>query len=116
MKNEDTRKMQKFLEDMSLEECCVAMQVKCFMIDWAGNMRAKYRGQEECLKCKSRLGIEGPGMQETQEQLEVCDGYRSIRTNRDLSNFKDKVKYLEYVVKEMLKRIRRARMKKKKNL
>ena len=94
------------------------MRVKCYMIDCAGNMRAKYRGREECLKCTPRQGREGPGMLETQEHLEVCAGYERFRTERDLSNFKDKVKYFIDVVKEkeeMIKRIRRAKMKNKKS-
>ena len=35
IKNKDTRKIHNFLKEMSLEECCVAMRVKCFMIDCA---------------------------------------------------------------------------------
>ena len=119
MKNEDTRKMQKFLEEMNLEECCVAMRVKCYMIDCSGNMRAKYRDREECLKCTPRQGREGPGMLETQKHLEVCAGYERFRTERDLSNFKDRVKYFIDVVKEkeeMIKRIRRAKIKNKKSI
>ena len=118
MKNEDTRKMQKFLEEMNLEERCVAMRVKCYMIDCAENMRAKYRGREECLKYTPRQGREGPGMLGTQEHLEVCAGNERFRTEKDLSKFTDKVKYFIDVVKEkeeMIKRIRRAKMKNKKS-
>ena len=41
MKKEDTRKIQNFMKEMNLEECSVAMRLKCYMIDWAGNMSAK---------------------------------------------------------------------------
>ena len=87
MKKEDTWKIQQFMKKMSLEECCVAMRLKCYMIDCAG-----YRGREECLKCKPRQGKEGPGKCETQ----------------------DKVKYFQEVVKEredIMKRIRKAKKK-----
>ena len=50
MKKEDFRKPQSFLKDMNLEQCSVAMRLKCFMIDCPGNMRTKYKGREECLR------------------------------------------------------------------
>ena len=42
LKNEDIRKPHKFLEDMNIEECSIAMRVKSFMVDCPGNMRARY--------------------------------------------------------------------------
>ena len=86
------------------------------MIDCAGNMSARYRGREECLECKPRQGKEGPGMCKTQDHLEACDGYENLRNGKDLTCFKDKVKYFQEVVKEredMMKRIRKAKKKSK---
>ena len=119
MKTEDTRKIHSCLKEMNLEECCMAMRIKCFMIDCAGNMAARYRGREECLLCRPRAGKEGPGMIETQDHLEVCEGYGHLRINKDFSNFKDKVKYFQEVVKEredVFKKIKKAKRKKAKNL
>lgn len=75
MKNEDIRKPQKFLEEMNLEECSIAMRVKSFMVDCPGNMRARYKGREDCLRCKLKPEFQGPAMRETQGHLEVCSGY-----------------------------------------
>ena len=119
MKSEDTRKIQSCLKEMSMEECCMAMRIKCFMIDCAGNMAARYRGREECLLCRPRAGKEGPGLIETQDHLEVCEGYGHLRINKDFSNFKDKVKYFQEVVKEredVFKKIKKAKRKKAKDL
>ena len=65
MKNEDIRKLQKFLEEMNLEECSIAMRVKSFMVDCPGNMRARYNGREDCLRCKLKPEFQGPAMRET---------------------------------------------------
>ena len=56
MKNDDIRKTQKFIEKMNIEECSVAMRVKCFMVYCPGNMKARYKGREVCLKCKLKPG------------------------------------------------------------
>ena len=115
MKHEDIRKPQKFLQEMNLEECSVAMRVKCYMVDCPGNMRAKYKGREICLKCKLKPEFQGPGMRETQEHLELCSGYSELRVGRDLSNFTDKVAYFMDVIKErekMFTNLRKAKEKK----
>ena len=115
MKNEDLRKPQKFLEDMNLEQCSVAMRVKCYMVDCPGNMRAKYKGREICLRCKLKPEFHGPNMRETQEHLEICQGYRDLRVGRDMANFADKVAYFADLTKErekMFVNIRKAREKK----
>ena len=115
MKNDDIRKPQKFLEEMNIEECSVAMRVKCFMVDCPGNMKARYKGREVCLKCKLKPGFQGPAMRETQQHLEVCEGYSEQRVGRDLANFSEKVAYFMEVIKErekMLTNIRKAKEKK----
>ena len=115
MKNEDIRKPQKFLEEMNLEECSIAMRVKCFMMDCPGNMRARYKGRETCLRCKLKPEFQGPAMRETQGHLEVCSGYSELRVGRDLAIFSDKVAYFADVIKErekMLINIRKAKEKK----
>ena len=112
MNNIDTRKPQTFMKEMNLEECCVAMRIKCLMIDCAGNMRARYRGRETCLKCRLRPGVEGPNMRETQQHLEVCEGYVNLRQGRDMLNFTEKVKYFQELIVErekMLKRFRKTK-------
>ena len=115
MKNDDIRKPQKFLEEMNIEECSVAMRVKCVMVDCPGNMKARYKGREVCLKCKLKPGFQGPAMRETQQHLEVCEGYSEQRVGRDLANFSEKVAYFMEVIKErekMLTNIRKAKEKK----
>jgi hypothetical protein len=115
IKNEDIRKPQIFLKEMNLEQCSVAMRLKCFMIDCPGNMRAKYKNREVCLRCKLKPGFQGPAMRETQEHLEVCDGYRQFREGRDMCNFVHKVAYFTEIIKEreaMFARIRKAKQKK----
>ena len=69
MKNDDIRKPQKFIEKMNIEECSLAMRVKCFMVDCPGNMKARYKGREVCLTWKLKHGFQGPAMRETQEHL-----------------------------------------------
>ena len=115
MKKEDFRKPQSFLKEMNLEQCSVAMRLKCFMIDCPGNMRNKYKGREECIRCKLKSGVEGPAMRETQDHLEVCHGYSKYREGRDMCNFVHKVEYFTEIMKErenMFVRIRKAREKK----
>ena len=115
MKNEDLRKPQKFFMEMNMEECAVAMRIKCFMVDCAGNMRARYKGREICIKCRLQPGFEGPGMRDTQDHIEICEGYRKLREGKDLLNFKDKVKYFQEVIKEreeMVKTVRKSKLKK----
>ena len=105
IKNQDLRKPQTFMKDMNLEQCAIAMQVKCFMINCAGNMRSHYRGREECVKCRPSKGVQGPGLRETQEHLEICEGYRSLRVGNDLEVFENKVIYFKEVMKERKKTI-----------
>ena len=53
-------------------------------------------------------------MRETQDHLEVCEGYEYLRNTKDLTYFKDRVKYFQEVIKEreeMFKRIRKAKKK-----
>ena len=98
-----------------MEHCSVAMRLKCFMIDCPGNMRAKYKGREDCFRCKLKPGVQGPAMRETQEHLEICHGYSQFREGRDMCNFDHKVAYFTEIIKErenMLLRIRKAREKK----
>ena len=112
LKNQDLRKPQKWLEELNLEECCIAMRLKCFMIDCAGNMRARYKGREECIKCRLPPGEEGPGMRETQAHLQICEGYSHLTQNRDLLVLKDKVNYFQDLIKEREKefiKIRKAK-------
>ena len=117
IKNEDFRKPQDFMQDLNMEECCVAMRIKCYMIDCAGNMRSKYKGREVCLKCCLKPGVEGPDMRESQDHLEVCEGYKFLREGRDLYLFKDKVNYFQDLIKEreeMFIRIKKSKKKKDK--
>ena len=117
IKNEDFRKTQKFMQELSLEECCIAMRIKCFMIDCVGNMRNRYRGREECLKCCLKPGVSGPNMRETQGHLELCEGYSHLRQGKDLYDFKHKVRYFQELTKEreeMFVKIRKAKLKKNK--
>ena len=109
MKNQDLRKPQPFMKEMNLEQCAIAMRVKCFMINCAGNMRAHYRGREECVKCRPSQGVQGQGLRETQQHLEICEGYRSLRVGKDLEVFEDKVIYFQEVMKEREKTIKRTR-------
>ena len=44
--------------------------------------------------------MQGPGLRETQDHLEVCEGYWHLREGKDLDVFKDKVLYFQEVVKE----------------
>ena len=103
MKNEDLRKPEQFMKEVNLEQCAIAMRVKTYMINCAGNMRGRYRGREECGKCRLSPGVQGPGLRETQEHLEVCEGYKQV--------FKDKVLYFQEVIKEkeiMIKKMRKS--------
>ena len=109
MKKEDLRKPQTFMKEMNLEQCAIAMRIKCYMINCAGNMRAHYRGREECVKCRPGQGVLGPGLRETQGHLEICEGYKSLRVGKDLEVFKDKVLYFQELLKEREKTIKRSR-------
>ena len=112
IKIEDVKKPQDFLQDLNMEECCVAMRIKCFMIDCSGNMRSKYKGREVCLKCCLKPGVQGPDMRETQNHLELCESYTFLREGRDMYLFKDKVNYFKDLIKEreeMFTRIRKAK-------
>ena len=114
LKNEDVRKPQDFFEKLNIEECCIAMRIKCFMIDCAGNMRSRYKGREICMKCRLKPGVEGPNMRETQDHLQICEGYGFLREGRDLYSFKDKANYFQDLIKdreEMFRRIRKAKKK-----
>ena len=54
-------------------------------------------------------------MRETQDHLEICQGYRELRVGRDMANFADKVAYFADLTKEreiMFINIRKAREKK----
>ena len=87
------------------------------MIDCAGNMRVRYRGREECAKCRLQPGEEGPGRRETQDHLHICQGYSHLRLKRDLLVFKDQVNYFQEVIKEQdtkLIKVRKAKEKSKK--
>ena len=60
-----------------------------------------------------------PRMVETQDHLEVGEGFGHLRMNKDFSNFKDKVKYFQEVVKEredVFKKTKKAKRKKAKDL
>ena len=78
------------------------------MINYAGNMRGQ---EEECGKCRLSPGVQGPGQRETQEHLEVCEGYQQLREGKDLHVFKYKVLYIQEVIKEreiMIKKLRKS--------
>ena len=100
MKNVDIRKPQKFLEHMNLEEYSIAMRVKCFMVDCPGNMRARYKGREACLRCTLKPEFQGPATRETQGHIEVYSGYSELRVGRDLAIWRDKVAYFADVIKD----------------
>ena len=111
MKNEDLRKPQQFMRELNLEQCAIAMRVKTYMINCAGNMKGRYRGREECGKCRLSPGLQGPGQRETQEHLEVCEGYQQLREGKNLHVFKDKVLYFQEVIKKreiMIKKLRKS--------
>ena len=91
------------------------MRVKYVMVDCPGNMKARYKGREVCLKCKQKPGLQGLAIRQTQEHLEICEGYSKLREGRDLDKFDDKVAYFVEVIKErkkMLINIRKALEKK----
>ena len=59
--------------------------------------------------------MHGAGMKETQDHLEICDGYGKLREGKDLFDSKDKIKYFQEVIKEreeMVKKFRKTKLRK----
>ena len=109
-------KQHTFMKDMNVVQCAKAMRVKHFMMNCEGQIRLHYRGREECVKCRLSKGVQGPGLRETQEHLEVCEGYRSLRDGKDREVFEDKVIYFQEVMKERKKTIKRIRKARKRSV
>ena len=63
-------------------------------------MRAKYSGKEVCIKCKLKPELRGPNMRETQDHLEICQGYSEVRVSRDTANFADTFSNFANLIKE----------------
>ena len=97
--NTDMRKPQKFIQNSRLEEACIGMRIQTYMIKCAGNIRRLYKGREECIMCAIAPDEQGPNQRETQEPMEICVGYKKLRSRRDLSCFQDKIHYFTEALK-----------------
>ena len=99
IKNTDMRKIQTFLTTSNLEESCIGMRIKTYMIKCAGNMSRLYRGREECIMCILKPSVQGPNQWETQDHMELCSGYEHLKIGRDLINFQDKISFFTDALK-----------------
>ena len=71
----------------SLQHCRVAFRLQTFMFNCRVNMKSSYGGDLTCRACSS-------GEEESQEHLEVCEGYKSLRSDKDIEyNAEDRVQY-----------------------
>ena len=76
---EDLTKPQDFFKTCNLDQCRMAMRLKCGMLDIAGDMPRRYAGSEGCVGCDPVVrGEEGPAEKETREHLELCPGYTHL--------------------------------------
>ena len=80
-----------FINTVNLEASCIGMRIKTCMIKCAGNMKKLYRGREECIMCALTHGEHGLNQMETQDNMEVCIGYKQFKQGRDLYRFEDKI-------------------------
>ena len=78
LSNTDMRKAQEYV-DWGVEECRMAYRLQTQMFDCRANMPSRYRRDLECRACKPNQAIAlGQQQDETQDHLEVCQGYREL--------------------------------------
>ena len=73
---------------------CLDQQIRCFMLDVAGNYpnHSKYKGTDwKCQACSLEV-------REDQEHLLVCDGYEDLRENLDLRMEQEMVSFYQRVM------------------
>ena len=70
LKNQDLTKPQRFVTELNLVECRMAMRLKMRMMDIAADMPGNYLGREGCKSCSPRSrGEEGPEHLENRSHL-----------------------------------------------
>ena len=97
IKNQDTRCMQGYMKQKSLENSRLEFIWETNMIDTRMNMKGRYKkNQYECPHCQEGRQR---GVLETSEHLLVCSSYADLRegTNPDLV-MEDRVVYLRRVI------------------
>ena len=73
----DTRSAQQYVE-WGVEECRMAYRLKTKMFDSRANMPGKYKRDLECRACRPNTTIGQEIQEETQDHIEVCQGYRAL--------------------------------------
>ena len=73
----DLRQPQSYL-DWSVEECRMAFRLQTRMLDCRANMPTKYKRDMICRACRPDPATGMEGEEETQEHLEVCQGYGEL--------------------------------------
>ena len=91
LSEQDLRCPSPYLSTLCLEEARMAVRLDTFMLDCSNNMKNKYVGRMVCEACLE-------GVIETQEHLELCDGYAHIREKYDMYKIEDKVKFFGEVM------------------
>ena len=106
IRTRDTRKMQGYMKQKSLENSRTEFKWETNMIETRMNMKGKYeKDKYQCPHCF--LGIQPGGSLETSDHLMVCSAYQDLREGIDPElRLEDRAPYLRQVV------LRRGRLEK----
>ena len=98
IKKTDTRKMQKYMTQKSLENSRIEFLWETYMLETRYNMKGKYKkDQYQCPHC--REGSQPGGSMETSSHLMVCYAYSDLREGLQPEvNLEDRASYLRKVV------------------
>ena len=98
----DTRRAQEYVE-WGVEDCRMAYRLQTKMFDCRANMPAKYKRDLECRACRPNTTIGQEIQEETQERIEVCQGYRALWVGLGPLTPLSRVKYFIHVKNQKAK-------------